>query len=497
MGMLLAGMDIGSTNCKIGIYDDSGRYIQKFSHQYTLVQQHQVKVLTGKGLWQAVTMCLSEAFAKYPEIAAVTITSFGESFVLLDKADQPLFPIMMYSDSRGAEQAAKMQQELSVTYVAEETGAPVHYMFSLPKLLWLKENCPTVLKHTYRILLIQDYIVYCLSGVAQIDYSLAARTLAFSIRNKEWSRNLFDYAGLSTELMSVPVAAGTMAGRLKTSLAEKWHVKCDVFIISGCHDQVAAAAGAGIFESGTAVDGAGTVECITPLVKKLPDMNLLARGGIAVVPYVLPEQYVCYAFSFAGGALLQWYIENFVKGGGERIKYTGGDIYRFMEDGMDTMPGQVLLLPHFNGAATPYMDGEARGAIVGLTLKHTKRDLYKAVMEGVAYEMQTNICFLENAGIPIHRLHATGGGAKSSLWLQIKANVLNRELKTLHTEEAGTVGSAMLAAVAMGCYSNMIDASAAFVQQAKSFIPQPEYSCIYRERYKKYQGLYEAMKTFR
>jgi len=139
------------------------------------------------------------------------------------------------------------------------------------------------------------------------------------------------------------------------------------------------------------------------------------------------------------------------------------DSYSLLEEDIEAVPGNILVVPHFNGAATPYMDGGAKGTIIGLSLSHTAKDIYKSVMEGVAYEMLGNIIFLEKAGIRLNYLHSTGGGAKSALWMQIKANMLNKELISVQGDEAGTVGSAMLAAVALGQYKNIEDAASSFI----------------------------------
>ena len=183
------------------------------------------------------------------------------------------------------------------------------------------------------------------------------------------------------------------------------------------YGQVAAAIGGGVFTESCAVDGAGTVECVTPVFEHYQEKEM-AAGNYAVVPYIIPGKYVCYAFSFTGGALIEWFINNLAGDATEQARAQGQDVHTYLESGWKGEPTGILVLPHFAGAATPYMDPGSRGAIVGLNMAHTQRDLYLAVMEGVCYEMRLNVDRLRQAGVTINSLRATGGGAKSRTALQ-------------------------------------------------------------------------------
>lgn len=495
--MAVAGIDIGSSGCKIIVYDENGQYIFKVHQNYAGKRYQEQEEIDANDIWSSVRKSIIIAAQKIGNIEAITVTSFGESFVLLDEMDQVLFPVLMYTDIRGSEQATQMMKDFDFKKVAAVTGAKIHYMFSLPKLMWIKQHHADIFRKTAHILLIQDYIVYMLTGTLQIDYSIAARTLAFDIKEKRWDQELLNYSGISEKLLSRPVPSGTPAGKIKSELSERWGISDNIIIVTGCHDQVAAAVGCGIFAEGSAVDGAGTVECITPVIEGFPDSDILSEGGIAIVPYIIPNKYVCYAFSFAGGSLIKWYKDNFAKYEIILAEKKQTDSYSLLEEDIEAVPGNILVVPHFNGAATPYMDGGAKGAIIGLSLSHTAKDIYKSLMEGVAYEMLGNIMFLEKAGIKLNYLHSTGGGAKSALWMQIKANMLNKELISVQGDEAGTVGSAMLAAVALGQYKNIEDAAKKFVHMAHKYKARKDYTKQYSEQYEKYKKLYNLLKTVR
>ena len=211
----------------------------------------------------------------------------------------------------------------------------------------------------------------------------------------------------------------------------------------------------------------------------------MAKGYFSVVPYVLPGKYVAYAFSYTGGALIQWAMETFGK----------GETYESMEKacGRDGPTG-LLVLPHFAGAATPYMDTGSKGAILGLTTATTAADIYRACMEGVAYEMRVNYEALQGSGIRFEKLNATGGGARSKLWMQMKADVLNLPITALKTVDAGTVGSAMLTGIAVGLFGNLNDAAAHMVQEMETYYPRQEMHDQYRKIYERYKAVYQAVR---
>jgi xylulokinase len=338
----------------------------------------------------------------------------------------------------------------------------------------------------------QDYIVYMLTGVAQIDTSLASRTMALDIRAREWSREMLDYAGIDPKLLSKPVPSGTVAGPVRVSLREELGLPENAVVVSGCHDQVAAAVGAGVFERGVAVDGAGTTQCVTPVFPGVSDPEGLCRGGYAMVPFAAGDLYATYAFSFTGGALVKWFTDRLAGYARMEADQNGESIFQALERGMGEGPTGILVLPHFAGAGTPYMDAGAKGVITGLTIEHSLSDLYKAVLEGIAYEMRVNVEAIGRAGISIERLHATGGGAKSGKWLQIKADVLGLPIDSLGDSEAGIIGSILLTGVATGEFKSLSEGASRLVKKLGAYTPDSARHASYDECFQHYRALYDA-----
>ena len=474
--MIIGGIDVGTTGSKLTVYDDKGNYLYNSYKEYEVSRKSGVHEIDANVVFDSVCHILSDASQKY-DIDAVGVTTFGETFAVLDENDNVLLPSMLYTDSRGEKECKRLCDILGEKKLTEISGVKPHQMYSLPKMMWIKNNCPDIFAKIKRIMLMEDYVVYKLTGKAFIDYSLAARTMAFDIRNKCWSDEILKAAEIDKNLLSTPVPAFNVAGVMKADIKEKLKINKDIKIVNGAHDQVAAAVGSGVFEVGQAVDGMGTVECVTPVFDKIPENETLYDEGYSVVPYVFDNTYVCYALSFTGGATLKWFRDNL----------SLEKSYAALDSSTPEEPTEIMILPHFAGAANPYMDNGSKAAMIGLTLEHTSADIYKALMEGVTYEMMTNIEHLEGFGIKLDKLIATGGGASSDVWLQIKADVLNRPIAALSAKEAGALGTCMMVCVAVGIFKDLYEAKEVFVKEKKTFIPN-------QEKVKKYQKIYEAYK---
>ena len=477
--MKIGGIDIGTTGCKITVYNELGEFLHKEYESYEIDRNLGESEIDGAKIWNGVKSLIKRTTATIGNIDAIGVTSFGEAFVMLDENDTPLHPSILYTDPRGGEEAMSLDADM-VTRIA---GMKPLAMYSLPKIMWLKNNKPELYERAKRILLYEDFIVYMLSGVAQIDYSLAARTMALDIRRLCWSEEIFAAAGVDMGKMAKLVPSGTVAGPVRKSLEAELGLSGTI-IVNGCHDQIAAAVGSGVLEAGEAVDGTGTVECVTPVFEAIPTQKEIYEGNYAIVPFIDKGKYVCYAVNFTGGASVKWFKDNFAK----ELSY------KELDELVDSTPGNILLLPHFAGSGNPYMDNKSKAAFVGITLESTRADFYKAVLEGVCYEMKLNLEYLSKGGICPKELFATGGGASSPVWLQMKADILGVPITPLEAPEVGSVGTIMLTGVAIGAFKSVRDAKGMFVKCKKTYYPNPENQKKHDEVYDRYKKLYEAVR---
>jgi len=468
---LIAGLDVGTTGCKVTVFTAEGTNLGREYRDYPVRRAVDAQEVDAEALAESVCDCVRAAKARFGRIEAMGVTSFGEAFVLTDAADRPLRPILLCTDARGAEECRAFCAAFGAERAATVSGVKPSESYSFPKLMWVKAREPEVYARAKHVMLVEDYVIRLLTGRHVIDYSLAARTAAFDIRTLRWSDEILSAAGLDAAMFSEPVPTGTVAGEDADGMK----------VVAGGHDQVACAVGAGVFAPGVAAEGAGTVECVTPVFAAIPDTVRFQNDNYCAVPYF--GNYVSYAYSYTGGELLRWCKDALCRRD-----------HAELQSGAYDGPTGLLVLPHFAGAATPYMDSGSRGAIVGLSLATTDRDIYLACMEAVAYEMRLNRERLAASGVTFDRLVATGGGAKSKLWMQMKADVLGLPFDTLETEDAGTVGCAMMAGVAAGVFADLSVAQRTLVRKTGSFEPDAARHAKYTEVYRRYEKLYEAVR---
>lgn len=475
--MALLGLDVGTTGCKAIVYNTKGELLGSCYQEYQIITETGRFEIDPNLVWESVRKVLTCAAEESPEpVEAIGISSFGESVVPLDREGNVLANAILYTDPRGEEECKFLEEFTPITKVS------AHPMYSIAKILWQKNNQPALFSKVWKYLLFEDFILYRLTGNCMISYSEATRTGCFDVANKCFSQAVLSAAGLSADLFSTPVPSGTICGRVKNfPLLES------AVVTTGGQDQICSALGAGATSLGSAVCGIGTVECITPVFgAPIEDLATLSKG-YCCVPYAMEGSYVTYAFSYTGGAMLKWFRD--------KIADTDAkSVYRTFDEKVKNSTTNLLLLPHFAGAATPYMDVNATGAILGLTLSSTREDIYRAILEGCCFEMLLNIEELKQAGIDIAIVTATGGGASSKLWLQMKADIFGFPVRSLKNSEAGTVGAAMLAGVAIGAFPNLEDAASHLVKYDQEYLPNFERRDQYLKKYQKYKKLYSLLK---
>ena len=477
-------IDIGSTGCKSQLFAEDGRILKYVLKEYELKRCTDGVYVDIERVVENLKSLIRESAEEY-EFSSIAISSFGESFVLLDECDRVLFPPMIYTDPRGDEEANTFVDRSEEIF--RVTGTVPQSMFSAYKLLWIKNNRPEIFARGKKAMLICDYLGYVLTGEAVIDYALASRTGVFDIRKKCFSKEILDMLGLDN-IFSQPQMAGTVVGQVRDEIKQELGIDWQCTLVLGAHDQVCAALGAGVLDMGDAVDGMGTVECITVLYDRAPEDIAFGRMGYAVAPYALEDTYCTYLLNYSCGSAVNWLRKDIMHG------YSGEaeSFFEYMDERMGDEPSGICVLPYFGGAATPYNDINARAAIIGVTSLTEDHTLYRAVLEGTAMEMRLNAEAVKPYGIDIKSAVAAGGGAKSARWLQIKADIQNIPIKSLASSEGGLCGCAMLQAVAMGACKDLREAREIFVRYKEEF--KPAHHSDYDEQYRKYEKVYFAVK---
>ncbi len=493
--MNFAGLDIGTSGCKCSLFGLDGILIHEEYREYNNETKNSFYELDPNLIWKKVKECIKGCTIVNNNIEAISVTSIGESFVLLDVNDNVLLNAMLYTDPRGSEELKYLVDTFSSDYISNITGLYPSQIYSASKLLWISKYKKDIAKKTEFILLFQDFIIYKLSGIRQIDYTLATRTMLFDVVNKKWDASLISETGFKEKQFSKLVEMGTVAGKIKGSLKKELGLTKNTAIVTACHDQIAALIGTGMINEYEAVDGSGTVECITPIfdLKKI-DRKKLVDNKFCLIPYI-NGLYVTYAFTFTGGALLKWYRDKIGILFTEKAIKQGLNPYNYFDSLIDiNEPSNLLVLPYFAGAATPYMDNNIQGAILGLTPNSSSLDIYKALMEGIAYELKFQTELLNNCGVEIKKLRATGGGANSSYWVQLKTNLLEHEMETLNSTQSGTIGAIILAQVATGYFKSIEEATENYIKVKNKFSKNNQNEKYYEKYYEKYKKLYTSVK---
>ena len=480
--MSLMGLDLGTTGCKAMVFDTDGCLL---SHHYVEYSPVSPTELSPEELKNAAFEVVGKAAAGY-DVTSICISSFGESFVLLDEADKPLDNILLYTDTRGLKQCDGMVASHGEERFRRVAGVKPSVMYSLSKLAYYAEEKPETIKKARHALLIAGYIAYLLTGESAIDHSLAARTMAFDIVGKQYDDILLSYAGVDKSLLPRAVQSGSVMGMVRKDIAGQLSLNARCAVAIGGHDQVCAAIGAGVLSPGPAIDGMGTVECITFCFDHPMLTDEFLDNGYACVPYSVPGCYATYAFNFTGGSLLKWYRDTFTSGITELADTKGMSFYAYMDSIGAKEPTDLIVVPHFAGSATPDMNPSAKGVIYGLSFATDNAALYRGLLEGVTLEMVYNLDILGKSGLSVTQLRATGGGAKSKYWLQIKADMTGLPIAVLDVAEAGITGCVMMAGVADGSFGSLEEAAGVFVRTSGVLEPNAANKQAYAEKYEKY-----------
>ncbi len=478
--------DVGTTACKCQLFSEDGNILEYLSKEYGFCCESGETYVDISAIKENVFSMIKAVSSKH-RVESICFSTFGEAFVLLDKEDNVLFRPMLYTDRRGEDQAEEMRTKFGNEKLYKITGTLPHHMYSVSKLLYVKQNYPDVYAKVDKVLLICDYLGYILTGKRMIDYSLAARTGIFDIEHLCFSEELCKGLEIDKNLFSKPDRTGYIVGEINNiELGLK-----DCKLVLGSHDQICTALGAGVISDGQAVDGMGTVECITAVFKdRCSDINAGVQG-YPVVPFAVEGLYCTYICNYASGSIVNWYKNEMIHG----YKGDKANVFDYLESGFSENPSGLYILPYFAGAAIPYQDTNAKGAIVGLTTSTTASRIYQALMEGTSMEMKFEVATAKKYGIKVKSAVATGGGANSDKWVQIKADIQGIPYKTLRSSEGGLCGCAVLQSVAVGG-NTLEQAVKIFVKKKKAFKPDKGKAKVYEPYYKKYKKLYKSLKEF-
>jgi xylulokinase len=450
---LLIGADVGTTNIKVLAFDRTGKAVARASSPTpTRYPKPGRAHHDAEELWASFAKTLREVTSRLDDpgrVASVAVASFAEAAVPLDAEGRPTHDVVAWFDGRSRPQAERLGRDVGQDRLFALTGLSLQPIFGLCKLLWLKENEPDAFARTATWLNVADYMAFRLSGVPATDYSLASRTLALDLHRLEWAGGLLDEVGVPSGLFAPLRQGGSPLGPVTPEAAEATGLPERARVAVGGHDHVCGALAVGATETGTMLNSLGTAEAIfLPLERPLTDPEV-GRQGYAQGAHVAGQYYV-FGGQYTSGASVEWFRDSL--GGGV-------DYDALIDEAEGVPPGSLgaFFLPHLRLANPPYDDPRSRGAFVGLSTDIGRGALFRAVLEGLAFDSRNSLePLLGHAGLDdLRTIYAIGGGAQNRLLMKIKASVFDRVITVVGVEEATSLGAAILGGIGAGVYADV------------------------------------------
>ncbi|MDP2898316.1 MAG: FGGY-family carbohydrate kinase [bacterium] len=495
--MSLMSIDIGTTGCKVIAFSAEGKIIAQAYREYPLIQPKPGWMeLNSRDVWEKVASAIREVTAqtKKDPVKALAVSSQGEAVTPVLQDGTVLDNAITTFDSRTAGLEKRWVEKYGREEILRITGVPPGHITTPPKLLWLKENKPEVYDNAWKFLCFEDFAYFKLGLDAAIDLSLAGRSMMLDIEKKDWSDEVLGEIDFDKERLATVVPSGTEVGKIGKKVAEHLGLPEGTLAVAGGHDQPAGALGSGVIAPNLAMDATGTVECVTAAFTEHIVNEKIVENNLCSYPHTVDGMFVCLAYNFTGGCLLRWFRDTFGQQDVAEARRRGVDPYEIILANIPDEPTRLLLLPHFGSTGTPYLDPNPTSAIIGLDLATKREEVIKAILEGITMEIKLNLRLMKEAGMDVKELRAIGGGAKSEKWLQLKADIFDREVLALDVSEAASLGMAMLAGVAVGEFKNVREAVSLLVKEKKRFFPNKTKAAKYEEKFEKYRKLYPLLK---
>jgi len=435
---------------------------------------------------QAIRGVLAAAGVSGPQVRGLGLSGQMHGLVLLDEADRVIRPALIWCDQRSQAQVDFVNQTLGRENVLAYTANPVLTGFTLPKLLWVRDHEPHVFSRVRKVLLPKDYLRFCLTGEYASEVSDASGTSLFDVVNRRWSYQMLDGLGLDRGILPAVCESTEISGRITAGAAERTGLAAGAPVVGGGGDQASSAVGNGIVEPGIVSCTLGTSGVVFAHMEKVA---YDPQGRVHTFCHAVRGKWHVMGVTQGAGLSLQWF----------RNQLAPGAAYDALTAEAATAPAGsqgLYWLPYLMGERTPHLDAAARGGWIGLTAKHTRADLVRALLEGVSYSQKDCLDIIEELGIEVESVRLSGGGARSPFWRQLLADILAKRVVVLETQEGSAYGAALMALVGTGVYGSVPEACRAAIREVDSVAPRPAERELYARGHQLYKSLYPALRPF-
>lgn len=495
MGILI-GLDVGTSGTKAIAIDASGKLLASALVEYPLHSPKPNWAEQNPSDWKSASLDALKKLASEIDTAAVKaigLTGQMHGSVFLDKDNNVLRPALLWCDQRTVAQCEYITNTIGEKELIEMVSNPALTGFTAPKILWLRDEEPQLFDKLKKVLLPKDYIRWVLTGDFATDVADASGTLLFDVKNRCWHNELIGKLGLDTDLVPTAYEGTEVTGVLHQSIAEETGLPAGIPVVAGGGDQAANGVGCGIVRKGVVSASLGTSGVV---FAHADTVETDPEGRLHTFCHSVPGKWHNMGVVLSAGGSLRWFRDALCEDLIDLAKESGRDVYELITEAATKAPSGsegLIFLPYLSGERTPHKDPYAKGAFVGLSLRHTREYMARAVLEGVAFAMNDSVELIRGMGVPVDEVRCSGGGARSTFWRQIHADICNAPMLRINVDEGPAYGAAILASVASGEYTTVEEACDAIIHEVDRATPHSETANEYRPWFKEYQATYAAL----
>ena len=499
MNEYVLGVDLGTSGTKTVLFDKQGRAIASASREYPLDQPRNGWAEQDPECWwqaarETIRQVIGESGVAPAQIRGLGISGQMHGLVLLDENGQVLRKAILWCDGRTQQECDEITRIVGRERLIRITANPALTGFTAGKVLWVRRHEPEIWKQVRHILLPKDYVRFRLTGEYGSEMSDASGTNLLDVPRRCWSGAMLDALDLDATLLPPLMESSDSAGTVTSRAAGETGLQPGTVVAAGAGDNAAAAVGTGVVTAGKAFATIGTSGVV---FAHADQVQIDPKGRVHTFCAAVPGAYTVMSCTLAAGLSLKWFRDQFCQAECQTAAQMGEDPYTLMSQEAAQSPigaNRLVYLPYLMGERSPLLDADARGAFIGLSGIHARRDLLRAVMEGVTYSMRQNLDVLRGMGIAPAEMRACGGGARSPFWRQMMADVFALPVRTVKNTGGPALGAAILGGVAAGMYADIPSACAALIRENASQLPDVQRHVDYEEYYDLYVSLHPALK---
>jgi len=484
------GVDLGTSAVKILLVNQYGEVAGEVSKSYPLIIEKSGYSEQNPEEWVEKTIAgLKELVEKFDgdvnDIEGISFSGQMHGLVLLDKEHQVLRNAILWNDTRTTKQCEEIYETFGKERLLEVTKNPALEGFTLPKILWVKENEPQIFERSHTFVLPKDYLRFRITGALHMEYSDAAGTLMLNVAQREWSNEILETFGLTPDFCPPLVESHAFVGEVTTEIAAATGLQESTKVFAGGADNACGAIGSGILSEGKTLCSIGTSGVVLSYEER---NDLDFEGKVHYFNHGEEKTYYTMGVTLAAGYSLSWFKDTFAK----------EEAFGQFLQGIEEVPAGsngLLFTPYIVGERTPYADSNIRGSFIGVDASHERKHFARAVLEGITFSLNESIEIFRNSGKTIDTIVSIGGGAKNETWLQMQADIFNAKIEKLTSEQGPGMGAAMLAAYGSGWFESLKECAETFLQTSKTYEPIPENVDAYKKLFAMYQQVYTQTKT--